>query len=151
MHLGTRYAARLMLAISAATAYAQPAASVNFNRDVHTLLAARCLACHSQEKRSGGLSLAAYDDVLNGGRSGPAVKPGNSAGSLIVKRITGADATRMPLGQPALTHEEIGIITAWIDQGARPAPDAAPAKARWEAPLSLNAPSLPTSPWPAWS
>ena len=54
-------------------------APIDYNREVHAILAARCLVCHSQEKRSGGLSLATYEDVLNGGRSGAAVKPGNSA------------------------------------------------------------------------
>jgi hypothetical protein len=127
---------------------AQP---VDYKRDVHAVLAARCLVCHSQEKRSGGLSLATYEDVLNGGRSGAAVKPGNSASSLLVQRITGSGATRMPLGGPALTPAEIGTLTTWIDQGARSAPNAAPAKAKWEAPLSLKSPKLPESPWKDWT
>src|SRR3954454_21504302 len=46
----------------------QNAAMIDYNREVHAILAARCLVCHSQEKRSGGLSLATYQDVLNGGR-----------------------------------------------------------------------------------
>ena len=124
---------------------------IDYTQQVHAVFASRCLVCHSQEKRSGGLSLATYSDVLNGGRSGAAVKPGNSAGSLLVQRITGSGATRMPLGGPALTAPEIGILTAWIDQGARSAPNAAPAKARWEAPLSLERPRLPESPWKNWS
>ena len=41
-----------------------------------------------------------------------------------MQRITGPASTRMPLGGPALTPAEIGIITSWIDQGARPAPNA---------------------------
>jgi len=89
--------------------------------------------------------------VLNGGRSGAAVKPGNSKESLLVQRITGSGATRMPLGGPALSASEIGILTTWIDQGARSAPNAAPAKAKWEAPLSLDRPQPPDSPWKAWS
>ena len=124
---------------------------VDYTRQVHAVFASRCLVCHSQEKRSGGLSLATYADVLDGGRSGAAVKPGNSAHSLLVERITGSGATRMPLGGPALTAAEIGILTAWIDQGARPAPNAAPAKARWEAPLSLEAPKPPALTWNNWS
>src|SRR5260370_2883241 len=116
----------------------------------HALLAAKCLICHSHEKRSGGLSLASYADVLNGGRSGAAVKPGNSGDSLLVQRITGSGATRMPLGGPALSAAEIGILTTWIDQGARSAPNAAPAKGQWEAPLSLKRPRPPASPSKTW-
>src|ERR1051325_3680155 len=82
---------------------AQTAGTIDFDREVHAILAARCLVCHSQEKRSGGLSLATYDDVLNGGRSGAIVRPGNSANSLIVQRLNGPATTRMPLGGPALS------------------------------------------------
>ena len=124
---------------------------VDYTGQVHAVFAARCLVCHSQDKRSGGLSLATYADVLNGGRNGAAVKPGNSGGSLIVQRITGSGATRMPIGGPALSAAEIGILTTWIDQGARSAPNSAPAKARWEAPLRLERPKLPDSPWKSWS
>src|SRR5437762_2074370 len=121
-----------------AQAGAQPAAEpVDYTRQVHAVFASRCLICHSQEKRSGGLSLATYADVLNGGRSGAAVKPGRSADSLIVQRITGPAGVRMPVGGPALSTAEIGIITTWIDQGARATPVSAAAKGKWEAPLTL--------------
>ena len=126
-------------------------AMIDFNREVHTILAARCLECHSQEKRSGGLSLATYEDVLNGGRSGACVKPGNSAGSLILARLNGSTAPRMPLGRPALSPLEIQLIATWIQQGARPSPNAPAAKAKWEAPLTLETPTPPRSPWKDWS
>ena len=57
----------------------------------------------------------------------------------------------MPMGGPALSAAEIGILSTWIDQGARPAANAAPAKAKWEAPLSLERPNPPESPWKNWS
>ena len=104
---------------------------VDYTGQVHAVFAARCLVCHSQDKRSGGLSLATYADVLNGGRNGAAVKPGNSGGSLIVQRITGSGATRMPIGGPALSAAEIGILTTWIDQGATLGTQLGPAKAKW--------------------
>ena len=126
-------------------------AQIDYNREVHAVVAAKCLVCHSAEKRAGGLSLATYSDVLSGGRSGAAVKPGKSAESLLIRRITGSGATRMPLGGAALSPTEIGILTTWIDQGARSAPNAAAAKAKWEAPLPLVAPSLPASPWKDWT
>ena len=130
----------------------QPATGVvDYSREVHAILAARCLVCHSQEKRSGGLSLATYEDVLNGGRNGAAVKPGNSGGSLLTERITASGPTRMPLGGPALSADEIATLTRWIDEGARPAPAAAPAKGKWEARLTLEPPKPPDSPWKKWS
>jgi uncharacterized membrane protein len=109
---------------------------VDFDRQVHPILAARCFSCHSQEKRSGGLSLATYSDALYGGRDGAAIKPGNSAASLMVQRITGEMQPRMPMGGQPLSATEVATIRSWIDQGARPNPTAAAARPKWEAPWS---------------
>jgi len=115
---------------SGASSLAQNAAgTVAFDVQVKPTLAARCVACHSQEKRQGGLSLATYEDILNGGRSGAAVKPGKSASSLLMQRVTGEVPPRMPLGGKPLTNEEIAVIRGWIDEGARPTPSSAPAPA----------------------
>ncbi len=125
--------------------------TVDFNRQIQPVLATRCSMCHSQEKRSGGLSLATYSDALDGGRSGAIIHPGSSAKSLVMQRITGEMEPRMPFGGKPLSDTEIATIRTWIDEGARPAPDAPPAKPKWEASLELSAPPVPKSPWPSWS
>jgi hypothetical protein len=127
------------------------APTVDFARDVHPIIATRCLGCHSAEKRSGGLSLATYSDVIDGGRSGAVVRPGNSANSLIMARITGATQPQMPFGLDPLTPEQIATIRTWIDQGARETPTSAPAKGKWEAPLTLEKPSVPDVTWKDWT
>jgi len=128
-----------------------PPALIDYDRQVHAILAEKCLACHNAEKRSGGLSLANYQDVLSGGRTGAAVKPGSSATSLVVKRITGAIQPRMPFGGDALADSEIALIRSWIDQGARATPASAAARARWDPPLALSAPPVPNSLWKGWT
>jgi hypothetical protein len=143
---------RLYLALMAAGLFSQtPPAMVDYDRQVHPILAARCLLCHSQEKRSGGLSLAAYSDALNGGRSGAAVKPGDSNASLMVRRITGEMQPRMPLGGEQLSATDVATIRSWIDQGARTNPAAAPAQPKWEAPLALKRPPVPEPVWNDWT
>ena len=117
--------------------------AIDYERQVHPILAAKCLTCHSQERRSGGYSLATYEDVLNGGRSGGAIQPGKSASSIMMARITGESQPRMPLGGEALSPGEIAVIRTWIDEGARSSPAAAPAKAKWNPPLSLTRPQAP--------
>jgi hypothetical protein len=107
--------------------------------------------CHSQEKRSGGLSLATYSDALDGGRSGATIRPGNSSGSILMHRVTGQTQPQMPFGGKPLSDEEIATIRTWIDEGARPTPDAPPAKPKWEPTLALTMPQVPPSPWPSWS
>src|SRR5688500_19303919 len=109
--------------IAAMTAVARPAAQpsprVDFARDVKPILQARCLECHSQDKRKGGLSLATYGDALDGGRNGPAIRPGNSARSLLIHRVTGAVEPQMPKDEDPLTAAELALVRRWIDQGAR--------------------------------
>src|SRR5258706_13545951 len=61
--------------------------AVDFEKQVQPILAGNCLECHSAEKRKGGLSLAEYADVLDGGRSGAVVRPGQAGSSLILSRV----------------------------------------------------------------
>jgi len=144
----------LTLALLFSLLLALPAAAqspVDFDTQIHPLLAARCATCHSQEKRSGGLSLATYRDTLDGGRSGATIRPSSSATSLIMKRITGENQPRMPLGGDPFTPAQTALIARWIDEGARPARNAAPAQPKWEAPLTLTAPPVPAATWPGWT
>jgi hypothetical protein len=140
---------------SALWAAAQPqpagAATVDYQRQVHTILAAQCLGCHSAERRSGGLSLASYADALEGGRSGAAIRPGNAAGSLLVGRLTGQVPPSMPLGKPALSAGDVATIRLWIDEGARATPASAAAAPKWEAPLALERPAIPDVVRPGWT
>jgi hypothetical protein len=123
---------------------------IDYTRDVHPILAARCFACHSGEKRSGGLSLAVYEDLLQGGRSGATIAPGDAKDSLLMLRVTGENAPRMPLGGSPLTPQETAVLRAWIDEGARRALTEPPAKPRWMPPLSLTTPEIPAAIWPGW-
>src|SRR5262245_63611419 len=72
------------------------AAGVDFERQIQPIIEKHCLECHSQDKRKGGLSLANYADALDGGRNGPAIRPGNAARSILIHRVTGAPEPQMP-------------------------------------------------------
>ena len=65
--------------------------AVDFEKQIKPIIEANCLECHSADKRKGGLSLAAYTDVLDGGRSGAVVRPGQAANSLLLARVRGED------------------------------------------------------------
>ncbi len=134
--------------LAALLALALPALSaerIDFDRQIHPILAERCVVCHSQEKRSGGLSLATLRDTLDGGRSGATLKPGSSAASLLIQRVTGEHQPTMPLGGNPLNAAQIALLKTWIDEGARATPTSAPAKPKWEAPLTLTRPADPTA------
>lgn len=124
MHLMRLFWAPLLVFCASATAQ-----TVDYATQVHPILAARCLVCHNGKSGQGGLSLAARQDVLRGGLSGPAIVPGQGANSLLVQRLTGAKTPRMPMAGEPLPEAAIAIIRTWIDEGARMNVDAAPVQA----------------------
>src|SRR6516165_3413879 len=67
-----------------------------FEKDVRPLLAARCQECHGPAKVKGGLRLDSRAAALAGGRSGPAVVPGQPDESLLIDAINHGDVVRMP-------------------------------------------------------
>jgi ankyrin repeat protein len=106
-------------AVAAQSAMPPPAtAAVDYEKDVKPLLAQNCYACHGAEAQQSGLRLDLRQNALRGGDYGPVIIPGKSAESKIIKRLVDGDGgMRMPPSGP-LTPEEIGVLRAWIDQGA---------------------------------
>jgi hypothetical protein len=101
--------------------------AVDYLRDVKPVLKQRCFACHGALKQQAKLRLDTAALVRKGGRHGPAVVPGNAAGSLLIKRITDPDAqTRMPPQGLPLTEAQVALLRGWIDRGAPAPPGEAP-------------------------
>ena len=99
-------------------------AAVDFDKHVLPILKANCLACHNRTSSKGDLLLESPADILKGGESGPAVLAGKAAESLMFKLSTHESKPRMPprenkVNARDLTPEELGILAAWIDQGAK--------------------------------
>lgn len=95
-----------------------------FASHVLPLLRMRCVSCHGQEKREGGLRLDTRRTTLLGGDNGPVLQPGSSENSELIARLRSQDdARRMPLGESSLEPEQIERFRRWIDAGA-PWPDA---------------------------
>lgn len=134
-----------------AAAPAPTQGAVHFEQQIKPLFEARCLECHSQTKRKGGLSLASYGDVLDGGKDGAIVRPGRGAASALIRRLTGeTDDDQMPKDDTPLEPGEIALVRRWIDEGARATPTSARAADPWEPPLALVAPAVPAAIWPGW-
>ena len=71
----------------------------------------RCSTCHGFTS-VGGLSLASYEQALEGGDSGPAIVPGEPEASLLVQ----IQSTGNHPGQ--LNDEELELVIQWILAGA---------------------------------
>lgn len=105
---------------------------VHFRRDVAPLFARACGTCHGASRREGGLRLDLRQPAFDGGDTGPAIVPGHSDQSELIRRITSADADeRMPAEADSLSAAEIELLRHWIDTGADwPESDADRAAAR---------------------
>jgi hypothetical protein len=93
---------------------------VDFQEDVQPLLEAKCYDCHGPKKQESSLRLDHRADGMKGGDSGPLLVVGKSAESLIILAVAGLkdDLARMPKKRDPLSNEQIGLLRAWIDQGA---------------------------------
>ncbi len=119
----------MALAMPAAMAWADEPAKTSdseavrfFETKVRPVLVARCYECHGPaSKHEGNLRLDSRDALLKGGDSGPAVKPGDPKGSLLVEAINHGNVVQMP-PKSKLPAEEIANLTAWVAGGA-PWPD----------------------------
>ena len=94
---------------------------VKYFGDVHPLLAEHCLSCHGADKQKGGLRLDSREAALKGGSSyGPAIIPGNSAESPFIQFIAHLEPDmEMPPAEEMLTEDQVAVLRAWIDQGAK--------------------------------
>ena len=96
------------------------AAKIDFDRDVRPILAAHCVGCHGPDKQKGGFRLDDRKALLEGGNGGAAVVVGKSADSRLVHAVAGVgtDAKMPPAKNTPLTAAQVGVLRAWIDQGA---------------------------------
>jgi hypothetical protein len=143
------------LALIAALAAPSPAADpVDYARDIKPLLKERCFACHGALKQKGKLRLDTAALMAKGGTSGPAIKPGDTAASLVLERVSDTDeSTRMPPEGKPLTAEQVAKLKAWIAEGAKaPADEKSEADPRdhWAFRPPVR-PPLPSVADPQWS
>src|SRR5262249_12575421 len=98
---------------------------IDFARQIKPLLERSCVACHSGEKPRSHFRLDGRDAFLQGGASGAAaIVPGHSAKTPLIDYVSReVPQPEMPPKAvrerfPALTMDEVGLLRAWIDQGA---------------------------------
>lgn len=107
-------------------------APLHFETDVRPILKSHCFHCHGEEPTvEGKLDIRLVRFQLKGGESGPALKPGNAAESLMWQRI---EKGEMPPKGKGLSDTEKQVIARWISQGAitrRPEPETLDANNRW--------------------
>ncbi len=123
-------ASSLSLVATAADAKLPPTSDkkdVTYASDIKAIFDVSCVKCHNGERARAKLHMDTLEGILKGTKEGKIVTVGNSADSFIVKSIAHTaeeqDAWMPPVGNKAgiktLTPEQIGLVRAWIDQGAK--------------------------------
>ncbi len=99
---------------------------LTYEKDIKPIFEKSCVKCHSGDKPKGKFRIDSLATAIKGGESGDAaIIPGNSAKSPMVAFMSDlVEEMEMPPTEkrdkyPQLTKEQIGLIRAWIDQGAK--------------------------------
>lgn len=96
---------------------------VTFAADIKPIFEKSCVKCHGPKKQKAGLRLDSAEAAIHGSDDGPVFDIGQSATSLMISNVArvGIEDDWMPPideGKP-LTQDEIALVRAWIDQGAK--------------------------------
>jgi mono/diheme cytochrome c family protein len=95
---------------------------VDFERDIKPIFEAACFRCHGPARPKSKFRLDNRESALKGGENNEDdIVPSDSAKSKLIHYVTRlVESLEMPpegKGEP-LTAEQIGLLRAWIDQGA---------------------------------
>lgn len=99
---------------------------VSYAGDIKAIFDKSCIKCHGAEKAKAKLRLDSQAGALKGSENGKVIEAGSSTKSVLlinVARLGDEDDWMPPKDNkaniPALTSEQVGLIRAWIDQGAK--------------------------------
>ncbi len=87
-----------------------------FENKVRPVLANNCYACHTNSEM-GGLRVDSREGLLKGGKTGPALVPGDPDKSLIIQAVRQTDDLKMPKGGK-LKLQDVAALTEWVKMGA---------------------------------
>ncbi len=106
-----------LAALMAVLAVPMPAANDSAAVQAVAIVEKHCLQCHSEQTAMSGLRLIGREQILKGGKRGPAVKPGSPSESLLFQAVSHTGTFSMPPGGQ-LDPAEIELLRVWIEKGA---------------------------------
>ena len=118
--MSTRLTSSLPLALLCVSLFApargEDRADSLWRSHVAGVLQTHCLKCHNAKKASSRLDLSSAEKLLQGGKRGPAVKPGDPQASLLYQVLQKGGKPHMPPGGKQLNEEELAILRRWIER-----------------------------------
>ena len=90
-----------------------------FENRVRPALIEHCYDCHGEKKVKGGLRVDSREALLKGGDTGPAIIPGDSEKSLLLRAVRHEFRDlEMPSKKPKLSDAVIADLSNWVRRGA---------------------------------
>ncbi len=87
-----------------------------FETKIRPILATECFSCHT-DSQMGGLRMDSREALLKGGKSGPAIVPGEPDKSLLIQAVRHTGEVKMPKGGK-LPQAQIDALVEWVKAGA---------------------------------
>lgn len=100
-------------------------AGITYARDIQPLVEKSCVKCHSGDRPKAKYRVETLEGLIKGGGAGAAVTPGKIAESPLLHFAADLvpEMEMPPVDKrdkfPALTKEQIALVRAWIEQGAK--------------------------------
>ena len=85
---------------------------------VEPIFRAKCGNCHNADKKIADLDLLNYQNMMQGGASGPPVEPGDPESSFLWLLVTHESTPTMPPNQDKMPEKTLNTIKDWIVGGA---------------------------------
>lgn len=95
---------------------------VSFKKEIWPILKEKCIDCHGPDKQKSEYRLDTREAAIKGGEyEEKAIIPGNSLKSPFIHFTARAvaDMEMPPKKKDFLTNEQVALLRAWIDQGAK--------------------------------
>jgi len=127
----------LLLTLSVCVVGAQ---EVDFDQHVKPILENNCYKCHGAQRQKGDLRLDHWTDGLGKGDH-PVLVPGQPDKSGLLNRVLlpADDPDFMPKSGEPLSKDELGVLKAWIAQGAKwPKTEVKDPDAEWNAQFDIG-------------
>src|SRR5205809_7958772 len=85
--------------------------AVTYEKDIEPILVNKCAFCHSGAVKESKFDLGSYENLMRGGKRGPAIVPGKSAESPLVHFAGKTNKPFMPpKTEEPLAPEELALI-----------------------------------------
>jgi WD40 repeat protein len=108
------------LHIASVGIHATVAAPPDYNQHIAPIFKQYCLGCHNVKDAEGALVLESYETLLKGGEGGAVLSPGKGDQSRLLLMIEGkAEPVMPPEDNERPKPEEVALVRAWIEAGAK--------------------------------